>query len=671
VPELTPVQREVLRAVVDTAVPALDAADDPHGFWSTPGSALGAHDLVEQFLGQLDDVSFAGIGQLLDGMAMLGIQHQGRAAREAILGSAAALSPEAAIAVQTLRGAACMLAHAAPDETGRNPMWAQYGYPGPVVAPPQVEPHIRPHVPADGEVVAADVVVVGSGAGGGTIAGVLAKQGLTVVVLEAGGATGLADYAQLELLSSATMMYRGGLAMSADNNIGLLAGATLGGGTTINWQNCVKPSDAVRREWAQEHGLTGLDTEEFDRHLEAVLARMGANDRCSDLNGPHQRMVEGAKALGWSVHTAVRNVDEAAYDADLAGYAQFGDPSGSKRGTLATYLEDAYDAGAKILVHTKADQVCVEDGRACGVAATYTDPTTGTTAHVQVRAPHVVLACGALETPAVLLRSGLGGPAVGQHLRLHPSLGVFGVYAEDQRAWWGPPQAAVMDEFRDLDGNGYGLLIEGSQYYTGVFAFQLARRNGRDHKEAMSKLGRMSDLLFISRDHGGGQVALDENGDAVHTYAFDDPRDEAQIRKGIRVLCELHLAAGAEELYPAIPSIPPFRRGGDFDAWFAQVDALPLGAGGIVLGSAHQMGSARMGTDPATSVAQPTGELHDVPGVWIGDTSAFPTPSGANPMLTCMALAHRTAEHISGKTDTATGRDKQQADEALDAAPAA
>ena len=246
----------------------------------------------------------------------------------------------------------------------------------------------------------------------------------------------------------------------------------------------MKPTAAVRAEWAQ-HGLAGLDTDEFDRHLEAVLTRMGANDRCSDFNGPHQRLTEGAAKLGYSWHTAVRNVDEATYDPVAAGYTQFGDPSGSKRGTLNTYLRDAFDHGALILADTRADTVCTTNGRASGVTATYTDPVDGTTRQLTVRAADVVVACGALETPALLLRSGIGGPAVGHNLYLHPSAGIFGVYADDQRAWWGPPQAAIVDEFRDL-GDGYGILVEGSQYYTGVFAFQLARRNGAEAKQAMS-----------------------------------------------------------------------------------------------------------------------------------------------------------------------------------------
>ena len=558
-----------------------------------------------------------------------------------MLGTAMALAPEAMIAITTLRSAACMFAHSIPDEHGSNPFWLRYGYPGPVIAPTDAAPHITPYVPSPGEVLEADVVVVGSGAGGGTIAGMLATAGKRVVVLEAGHATSERDYRQLEIEASQTLMYRAGISVSADGNIGLLAGATLGGGTTINWHNCVKPTSAVRAEWAA-HGLDGLDTDEFDRHLDAVLDRMGANDRCSDLNGPHQRLTEGATKLGYSWHTAVRNVDEATYDPVAAGYTQFGDPSGSKRGTLNTYLRDAFDHGAAILADTRADTICTAGGRADGVTATYTSPTTGASHQLTVRAPEVVVACGALETPALLLRSGIGGPAVGKNLYLHPSAGIFGVYADDQRAWWGPPQAAIVDQFRDL-GDGYGILVEGSQYYTGVFAFQLARRDGAEAKEAMSKLGRMADFLFVLRDHTGGEVTIDEQGEAVHTYALDDPRDVAAYRKGLRVMAELHLAAGAQELwFGYTPTV--FQAGDDLDAWLAQLDEIPIGAGGLFMGSAHQMGSARMGVDPATSVAKPTGELHDTAGVWIGDTSAFPTPSGANPMLTCMALAHRTAE---------------------------
>ena len=141
-----------------------------------------------------------------------------------------------------------------------------------------------------------DVVVVGSGAGGGLIAGVLAEAGHDVVVLEAGGSHNEADFAGLELPAFQQMFWRGGPTPTADFNVNLLAASTLGGGPTVNWSNCLRTPDWVREQWARESGLEGVDGADFDRHLDAVWRRLGVNDRCSDLNGPHERMRDGAAA---------------------------------------------------------------------------------------------------------------------------------------------------------------------------------------------------------------------------------------------------------------------------------------------------------------------------------------------------------------------------------------
>jgi choline dehydrogenase-like flavoprotein len=131
------------------------------------------------------------------------------------------------------------------------------------------------------------------------------------------------------------------------------------------------------------------------------------------------------------------------------------------------------------------------------------------------------------------------------------------------------------------------------------------------------------------------------------TDALDDPVDQANLRRGLAELARLHHAAGAREIHATGGGVAPWRRGEELDEFVARLTAAPLGAGGLPVLSAHQMGSARMGVDPTTSVAGPWGELHDVAAVWIGDTSAFPTALGVNPMVTCMALALRTAEAIA------------------------
>ncbi|HEV3228581.1 MAG TPA: GMC family oxidoreductase, partial [Solirubrobacteraceae bacterium] len=538
--------------------------------------------------------------------------------------------------------------------TLRNPNWDVFGYPGPVSAPPDRPKEISPLTPeGDGVELEADVCVVGSGAGGGVIAGTLASNGQRVIVLEAGDYYNEADFAQLELKAYQEMYWRGGPTPTADGNISLYAGATLGGGTTINWTNCLRTTDWVREQWAREYGLEGVDGPEYDRHLDVVLGRIGATDGCSEYNGPHQRMNEACERLEWSFRTIVRNTDPGTYTPESAGYLGFGDQSGSKQSTTKTFLRDAVEHGAEIVVRCRAQRILLDGGRAAGVEAVYTGAD-GRQSAVRVRAPQVVVAGGALESPALLLRSGIGGPAAGQYLRLHPCVAVLGIYGEDQRAWWGAPQAGLCDEFANL-GDGHGFLIESAQYAPATTGSAVPWTSGEQHKQLMSQVRYGSTFIALTRDHGHGQVVLDARGEAVPFYAISDEIDQRNLRHGMDALVRMHQAAGAPQIASLSAGLPLWRVGDDLDAFVARIQRIPLRAGGHRLFSAHQMGTCRMGTDPQTSVAGPWGELHDAPGVWIGDASAFPTPSGTNPMVSIMALAHRTAEAMLGATDQTAG----------------
>jgi choline dehydrogenase-like flavoprotein len=328
----------------------------------------------------------------------------------------------------------------------------------------------------------------------------------------------------------------------------------------------------------------------------------------------------------------------------------FGDQSGSKLSTAKTYLLDAQANGAHILAGCRAERILVEDGRAAGVEAVFTDPPApageGATARVVVRAPTVVVACGAIESPALLLRSGIGGPAVGDFLRLHPTAAVTAYYPEPQNWCWGPPQAALSHEFADL-GDGHGFLIESGQATTGLFAGAVPWRSARDHKRRMKEWAYASPLINLTREQGHGRVTIDEAGNAVPHYPITDEVDIRNIRAGVETLIRIHEAAGAQEIVGSARKSTDWRRGDDLDAFVADVTSRPIAPREFTLFSAHQMGTCRMGADPASSVADPRGQLHDAPGVWIGDASAFPSPSGTNPMLTIMALARRTAHAIA------------------------
>ncbi|MDQ3742747.1 MAG: FAD-dependent oxidoreductase [Actinomycetota bacterium] len=645
---LTDVQRQTLRELCDTIVPSIEHDPDPTGFWARSATDVGTDEAILQALGMMPPDQKAGLQQLLDALAEQGFDGASQLSREQLLLNLQLASRDAAFGVGALTALSLFFSYGLVDEaTGQNPNWKVFGYPGPISPPPDVPKPIEAFVPEGATTLEADAVVVGSGAGGAVVAARLAEQGMKVVVLEAGGYFNEADFNQVEVWAHQNLYWRGGPTPTGDMNVTLQAGFCLGGGTTVNWTNSLRTKDWVREQWATEHGLEDVATDAFDRHLDAVWERLQVNGDCSELNRPQQAMRRGAEALGWNFATVTRNWDRSRHDPAMAGYMGFGDQSGAKQSTLKTYLQDAADRGAQVVPQCWAERVIVEDGRAAGVEATWSDrlDPSRPPVKVTVRAPQVVVAAGALESPALLLRSGIGGPATGQYLRLHPCTATIGDYGEDMQSWWGPPHAGLVNEFANAE-DGYGFLLEGVQYTTALGASAVPFTSGRDHKQSMAEFANAATFIGLVRDHGHGQVTIDENGMAVPWYSLEDEVDVRNTHRALEAQVRLHHAAGARRIYGLAQGQPTWRVGDDLEAFIARLKRVPLRAGGHKLFAAHQMGTCRMGRDPQTSVADPRGQLHDVEGVWIGDASAFPTPSGTNPMITIMALASRTAENV-------------------------
>ena len=519
---------------------------------------------------------------------------------------------------QALRKAALAFAYMLP---GR---WEQIGYPGPLGTHPDAPaPRLDPLEIGGGLELDCDVCVVGSGAGGGVAAAVLARAGLDVVVLEAGGYWSERDFDGAERLGLRRLYRGGGASATDDQGVALIAGACLGGGTVVNYTTSFRTPDDVLAEW---EGL-GFPSAELGASLDAVCERLGVNTDHNVPSGRDAAMARGLESLGWHVDAMPRDV-LGCEQGVVCGSCGYGCPLGAKQSTLRTWLEDAAGAGARIVVGARARRVLVEDGRAAGVDA----------GPVQVRSRAVVAAAGAIETPALLLRSGLENPNVGRWLRLHPATAVFGVFDEEIRPWEGTLQALYSDQFRFLDG-GYGVKLETVPLHPALLTAALPWEGAAAHARLMASLPRLSLIAVIGRDAGAGRVRIGRDGAAIATYrpARDDVR---RLAAGVDGAGRVMTAAGAREIFTAHARLQRW------DGGFPEA-AFRFGPGRGSLYSFHLLGSARMGAAPELSAASPTGETWDVRNLVVADGSAFPTASGVNPMVTIEAIAHVNATRLA------------------------
>ncbi|HEX5224969.1 MAG TPA: FAD-dependent oxidoreductase [Solirubrobacteraceae bacterium] len=653
---LSDTRRRTLEAVCDTFAPSVevpDADDATRAFYARAASDLGVAGQIEGLLAQTAlPEEIEATGQLLDAVAGQGFDGLDLDARTALLHAMAESAPEVKFGLRQLRALTFLFFYGLATTTEANPNWSAIGYPGPRSAAPSLEqaPKTIALETVAGEVAMldADVCVIGSGAGGGVIAAELARAGRSVVVLEMGSYRNESDFHQLELQGMFDLYLGGGLAASEDGSIAVLAGSTLGGGTVVNYMNCIRTPQPIREEWAA-HGVQGIDQPGYEEHIDAVWRRLGVNDTATSQNRTHKRLIAACEELGYPNRPLTRNADTACEDPSTCGYCYAGCQTGCKQSTMKTFLQDAADAGARFVVGARAERILTADGRARAVVATVTAPD-GSTTELTVNASTVVVAAGAIESPALLLRSGIGGPAAGRHLRLHPASLVAGVYEQPIEGWVGQIQSALSDQFKHIEDE-HGFLIEATTVAPAIVAMSLPWEDGLAHKRTLTKLAHVAPFISVARDHGEGQVVIDDHGRAVTRWGFGDEVDARLFRRAMVELARLQRAAGAKEIITFYQRpVLRWSEGEDFDAFLEAIGEGSLEPNDIAAFTAHQMGSCRMGSDPSDSVADGRGELHDIKGVWIGDASAFPTAPGVNPMISIMSLAHRTAANIVGAT---------------------
>jgi choline dehydrogenase-like flavoprotein len=545
-------------------------------------------------------------------------------------------------AFQALRKGALLMYYMLPGPEGSpNPAWEQIGYPGPLGPPKDPAPRqIRPLAIDRDTELDCDVCVIGSGAGGGTAAAVLASAGLDVIVLESGDYYDDADFDGAEHTAFSHMYLYGGGAASHDQSVGLLAGHCLGGGTTVNYTTSFPTPEDVREEWAAG-GVPEFASDQYGQSLDAVCERLGVNQEHSRPSTREEMMQRGLVALGWHSDLMPRNVRGCDQGA-VCGYCGFGCQLGAKQSTVKTWLKDAQDASGRIIVRTRAERVVTNSGEARAVEAHTLD---GHALKVKARA--VVSACGALNTPALLRRSGLSNPNIGKHLRLHPATAVWGVFDEELRPWEGTMQAVYSDQHRYLDG-GYGVKYETAANHPSLIVSFAPWRGARQHAEIMQGLSHTVPMGVLLRDRDGGEVKVGRDGFPTVRYRLSD-FDINHVRTGVDGAAQILEAAGAQKVFSSHArwvAYEPGRRGSR-EQFNRDADAAGYGPGQCTFNSFHIMGSARMGGSPATSACNPQGETWEARNLLVCDGSAFPSASGVNPMISIEAIAHMNASALA------------------------
>ncbi len=511
--------------------------------------------------------------------------------------------------------------------------------PAPLRPPVPVRQHlgpgrVRPGLEMPESAVECDVVIVGSGAGGGVVAAELAEAGLSVIVLEEG-----AHHRTESFTSSTTAalrrLYRegGATATLGRTPIGYAEGRCVGGGTVVNGGMAFRAPERILERWAAATGdrsLRGGGLDDVYARVERFLS-VGPPDPGS-AGRDQQLLADGARRLGWRVVEDQRNH----LHCGGCNVCPWGCPTGAKQSTLVSYLPRAMTFGATVWSECRVDRLLMRGKQAVGVQG-HLVTGDGPARRFQVRARRVVLCAGALQTPALLQRSGVRSPSaqIGRNLAVHPGAGVTAVFDEPVTGWKGAHQSLQVREFEDE-----GAVLAAVNLPPSLVARSLPF-NGDELADHMAAYNHMVTAGVLVDDTTTGRVrSLGAEG-VIATYPVHD-RDADRVVRSILLLSEALLAAGAHTVPLPFAGRAPLHNGDDL----RRARAIPVAAGAIALSTVHLMGTTRMGADPQWAVCDPYGAVHDTKGLSVADASLFPGPVGVNPMLTIMALATRTAGRI-------------------------
>ncbi|MBX2799961.1 MAG: GMC family oxidoreductase [Myxococcales bacterium] len=496
---------------------------------------------------------------------------------------------------------------------------------------------LRDHTHAQGEQrLDADVVVVGSGPGGASVARVLAASGRTVVVLEEGPAQ--PRFRPNVAHTNRYHMQEGGamIALTRHGALPIAAGRGVGGGSLVNSAICFRTPPSVLDDWTDRLGGDDRFSAARLRPIfEEIEALIGVGETAEAIAGENNKLiVRGAQALGLPGGLLRRNAPGCVG----CGLCNMGCPSGGKGSVDRNLIPMARQSSAVVQADVFVDEIEVAAGQVTGVGGSVRDPDTGqTVGRLVVKAPVVVVCCGGVGTPRLLHHAGLAerlGPAVGRGLHIHPGSALVGWCDFEVRMWTGATQGAWF-EVPELPG-----VLPHTFSAPPAALLLLLGQVGLEAKRAMHTLHHYAGCVVMVSDRGEGTVGATPEGRASVRYRFD-PQDVERMKAGMVETARVLLAGGATRVLGPVHGLGAHTSAESLQAALAQ-----RGLDEFTLYASHPMASCRMGLERETSVVGPTGEAHALAGLYVADSSVFPTSLGVNPQLTTMAVATQVAHGI-------------------------
>lgn len=475
----------------------------------------------------------------------------------------------------------------------------------------------------------AEIVVIGSGPAGAMYARTLAEAGADVLVLEEGPLVPRTAF-HADSFGAMRQLYRdlGASVTRGRAPLPVVQGRAVGGTSVINgaisWR---LPEDVWQRWAAADPALSEyLPWDELVATTEQIEADLGIAPTPAEVQGRNDRlMAAGAEALGLDHRPIRRNVKQCAG----SGRCLLGCPSGAKQSMDVSYLPRAVSAGARLAAGMRVDRIDVEAGRVVGVRGT-----TAGGAAFTVRAAHVVVAASAVHSPLLLWRSGVRQGPVGEHFRAHPGFSMLGRFPDEVRAWEGSTQGHEVTGLR-----GEGLKFEALGLDAGMIAARIGAIGTGLRRAVDEDLPHLASWAVAVKAGAEGRVRPSWLGSPVR-YDLSDT-DLAMARRGLRVLGEMMLAAGAEYVRPGVSGFDPVVRDPRrLAALESEGPRDPRAYTGVMT---HLFGSCRMHSDPASGVVDLAGRHHHVRGLSVVDSSVFPTNTGVNPQTSILGVSRMLA----------------------------